>query len=73
VLAELEPKWKQLRSLALKGPRFEDIDELTASLNATSSCWNAHRHPYHWQKKPQEQVRLLGGFSVSHSTQLLET
>jgi transposase len=64
----IEPWWKQLRSLALKGRRFENVDELTAALNAALDYWNEHRHPYHWKKKPQEQVRLLGGFSVSHAT-----
>jgi transposase len=60
----IEPWWKQLRSLALKGRRFEALDELTDTLNAALDYWNTHRHPYHWKKKPQEQVTLLGGFSV---------
>jgi transposase len=66
----IEPWWKQLRSLALKGCRFENVDELTAALNAALDYWNAHRRPYQWKKRPQEQVQLLGGFSVSHSTQI---
>jgi hypothetical protein len=41
------------------------LDELTETLNAALDYWNAHRHPYHWKKKPQQQVTLLGGFSVS--------
>lgn len=66
----IEPWWKQLRSLALKGRRFETLDALTDTLNAALDYWNAHRHPYHWKKNPQEQVSLLGGFSVSHIAQL---
>lgn len=62
----IEPWWKQLRSLALKGKRFETVDELTSALNAALVYWNAHRHPYHWKKVPQEQITLLGGFGVSH-------
>lgn len=69
----IEPWWKQLRSLALKGRRFETLDELTESLNAALDYWNTHRHPYHWKKKPQEQVTLLGGFSVGSTTRVLQT
>ena len=60
----IEPWWKQLRSLALKGHRFENLDELTQALNAGLDYWNKHCHPYIWKKQPQEQVTLLGGFGV---------
>ena len=63
----IEPWWKQLRSLALKGKRFESLDELTNTLNAALDYWNVHRHPYRWKKVPQEQFTLLGGFNVSHN------
>jgi len=69
----IEPWWKQLRSLALKGRRFERLDELTEALNAALDYWNAHRHLYRWKKKPQEQVAILGGFGVSHAGQSLVT
>jgi len=62
----IEPWWKQLRSLALKGKRFETVDELTSALNAALVYWNAHCHPYHWKKVPQQQTTLLGGFGISH-------
>jgi len=68
----IEPWWKQLRSLALKGRRFETIEELAASLLAGVDYWNAHKHPYHWKKRPQEQPRiLLGGFSSSINNRCL--
>lgn len=54
----IEPWWKQLRSLALKGRRFDTLDELTASLNRALDYWNAHRHPYLWKKQPQSQPLL---------------
>ena len=69
----IEPWWKQLRSLALKGKRFETLDELTHDLIRALDYWNAHRHPYHWKKRPQEQVTLLGGFCVSHNNYFLRT
>ncbi|MCC6958033.1 MAG: hypothetical protein IT316_14630, partial [Anaerolineales bacterium] len=56
--------WKQLRSLALKGRRFESLDQLTQALNAALDYWNQHCHPYSWKKRPQEQFTLLGGFGV---------
>jgi len=64
----IEPWWKQMRSLALKGRRFETLDELTFTLNAALDYWNDHRHPYHWKKRPQEQIITLGGFGVVRST-----
>ena len=64
----IEPWWKQMRSLALKGRRFESLDELTFALNAALDYWNDHRHPYRWKKRPQEQVMTLGGFNVVRST-----
>jgi transposase len=67
----IEPWWKQLRSLALKGKRFESLDELTNALIAALDYWNAHCYPYRWKKVPQEQVTLLGGFHVSHSIDIL--
>lgn len=57
----IEPWWKQLRSLALKGRRFESVEELTAALEAAVSYWNDHRRPYRWQKQPQEQPTILLG------------
>jgi transposase len=62
----IEPWWKQLRSLALKGRRFENLDQLTLALNQALGYWNVHRHPYVWKKKPQAQLTVLGGFSVSN-------
>jgi len=57
----IEPWWKQIRSLALKGRRFETRDELIAALEAALTYWNNHRHPYHWKKQPQEQPKILLG------------
>ena len=61
----IEPWWKQLRSLALKGRRFETTDELIASLHEALVYWNDHRHPYQWKKKPQQQLGIMGGYGVS--------
>jgi len=47
----IEPWWKQLRSLALKGHRFEDIDEVILSILKATEYWNNHCYPYDWGKK----------------------
>jgi len=62
----IEPWWKQLKSLALKGNRFESLDEIIQALYEAVEYWNAHRRPYIWKKRPQEQLPLMGGFSISH-------
>lgn len=62
----IEPWWKQLRSLALKSRRFETIEELANALMAGVAYWNAHKYPYTWKKRPQDQPRpLLGGYGAS--------
>lgn len=75
----IEPWWKQLRSLALKGRRFETVEELEAALWKALAWWNAHRRPYVWKKVSQKQeeitalweaARSLGGYgsSLAHKT-----
>jgi transposase len=60
----IEPWWKQLRSLALKGRRFDNLDELTQALNSALVYWNQHAHPYSWKKCPQQQV-AISNFGLS--------
>jgi len=44
----IEPWWKTLRSLALKGRRFEIWDDICGAVEAATGYWNAHRHPFVW-------------------------
>jgi transposase len=46
----IEPWWKQLRSLALKGRRFEQVGEIIEAVGAATDYWNHHRYPYSWKK-----------------------
>lgn len=71
----IEPWWKQLRSLALKGRRFETLDDLTEALNGSLNYWNDHKRPYFWKKRPQEQAFLkpIGGFGIHRPSDNLET
>src|SRR5262245_20978869 len=42
----IEPWWKVLRSLALKGRRFETWDEVVAAVAAATAYWMAHKQPF---------------------------
>jgi hypothetical protein len=46
----IEPWWKTLRSLALKGRRFDVAHEIVQAIAAATQYWNAHAKPYHWRK-----------------------
>lgn len=61
----IEPWWKQLKSLALKGRRFENQTALETALWEALHYWNKHRYPYHWKRKPQVQLPPWGGLSFS--------
>ncbi|CAA9575571.1 MAG: hypothetical protein AVDCRST_MAG19-3309 [uncultured Thermomicrobiales bacterium] len=57
----IEPWWKILRSLALKGRRFESWDEMAAAVAAATAYWNAHRHPFVWgRRKRRRPARPTG-------------
>ena len=47
----IEPWWKVLRSLALKGRRFANWDALWQAVEAATRYWNAHRHPFVWGRR----------------------
>lgn len=71
----IEPWWKQLRSLALTGRRFETVAELEVALHDALVYWNQHRHPYLWKKRPQEQAFLspIGAFAIERPNPFLVT
>ena len=51
----IEPWWKTLRSLALKGRRFETWDELARAVRDATAYWNKHRHPFVWGRRRRHQ------------------
>ena len=53
----IEPWWKILRSLALKGRRFETWEEICAAVEAATAYWNAHRHPFVWGRRRRHRPR----------------
>lgn len=57
----IEPWWKILRSLALKGRRFETWDEVCHAVTAATAYWNGHRHPFVWgHSKHRTSARPAG-------------
>lgn len=60
----IEPWWKVLRSLALKGRRFESWAEVCRAVEEATAYWNAHRHPFVWGRRKRRQVRRRAGIAV---------
>jgi DDE superfamily endonuclease len=57
----IEPWWKVLRSLALKGRRFEAWAEIEEAVERATAYWNEHRHPFVWgRRRRHRQTRRLG-------------
>jgi hypothetical protein len=59
----IEPWWKVLRSLALKGQRFETWQEVVAAIHKATAYWNAHRHPFVWGKRRRHRSRRQSGIA----------
>ena len=60
----IEPWWKVLRSLALKGRRFETWDEVCAAVRSATTYWNAHRHPFVWGKRRRHRSHRQPGIAT---------
>ena len=60
----IEPWWKVLRSLALKGRRFETWEELTKAVEEATEYWNRHRHPFVWGKRRRHRTRRRPGIAA---------
>ena len=56
----IEPWWKILRSLALKGRRFETWNEVSQAVEDATAYWNRHRHPFVWGRRRRHRPRRLG-------------
>ena len=60
----IEPWWKILRSLALKGRRFETWEEIARAVEAATAYWNAHRHPFVWGRRRRHRPKRKPGLAV---------
>ena len=59
----IEPWWKVLKSLALKGRRFRSWEELCAAVEAATAYWNKHRHPSLWGRRRRHRPRRKPGIA----------
>ncbi len=60
----IEPWWKLLRSLALKGRRFENWADICQAIAAATAYWQAHKHPFVWGKRRRHQPRRQPGIAL---------
>jgi transposase len=60
----IEPWWKTLRGLALKGRRFETWAQVSAAICAATNYWNEHKHPYLWGRRRRHPHRRQPGVAA---------
>ena len=60
----IEPWWKTLRSLALKGKRFETWEQVEAAIATATAYWNQHKHPYHWGRRRRHKAKRKPGLAA---------
>ena len=60
----IEPWWKVLRSLALKGRRFERWGDVERAIVWATAYWNAHRHPFVWGRRRRHRPRRRPGIAL---------
>jgi DDE superfamily endonuclease len=60
----IEPWWKILRSLALKGRRFETWEEVVQAVKDATAYWNKHRHPFVWGRRRRHQPHRRSGVGL---------
>lgn len=62
----IEPWWKQLKSLALTGHRFDTANEIQEAIKLALASRNDHRHPYQWREIPDAlPAPPLGGYGFT--------
>ena len=67
----IEPWWKTLKSLALKGRRFETWPEVEAAIKLATAYWNDHRHPYVWGHRRRHRMPRRFGLASVPATALI--
>lgn len=59
----IEPWWKVLRSLALKGRRFASWEQVCQAVEAATAYWNGHRHPFVWGRRKRRRPARASGIA----------
>lgn len=60
----IEPWWKTLRSLAFKGRRFENWEQMEEAVKKATAYWNAHKHPFVWGRRRRHRSHRRAGIAV---------
>jgi len=60
----IEPWWKTLHSLALKGRRFETWQEIVEVVEEATAYWNAQKHPYVWGRRRRHRPCRKPGIAM---------
>ena len=60
----IEPWWKILRSLALKGKRFESWPQICTAVAGATAYWNQHRHPFLWGRRRRHRIPRSSGVAL---------
>jgi hypothetical protein len=60
----IEPWWKILRSLALKGRRFETWVDICQAIRDATAYWNKHRHPFIWGRRRRHRPSRRSGVGL---------
>jgi hypothetical protein len=64
-LTSIEPWWKVLRSLALKGRRFASWDADCQAVEAATASWNKHQHPFVWGRRRRHRPKRKPGVAAA--------
>ncbi len=67
----IEPWWTILRSLALKGRRFEAWAQIEQAVKGATAYWNAHKHPFVGGRRRRHRRARRPGIAVLPNTALI--
>lgn len=67
----IEPWWKVLRSLALKGRRFGAWAEIEKAVARATDYWNAHKHPFIWGRRRRHRTPRRFGIATVPNVALI--
>jgi transposase len=59
----IEPWWKILRSLALKGHRFDSWEAVDQAVARATAYWNDHCHPFVWGRRKRRPIMRKPGIA----------
>ena len=63
----IEPGWKTLRSLALKGRRFDAWAEIERAVQRATAYWNTRKHPFVWGHRQRHHTQNRLGIATPNA------